>query len=139
METRNICIKNLTKSTDEKTSLELEKAIFENFTENEYKDVVYETMYVLDTEKPVKSALISHILSRKMGWTHPDFNEVSFRQKEQDDFTISPFQVEEGVLKCSKCGGCKTFSYSKQTRSADEPMTTFATCITCKNKWTYSG
>lgn len=36
---------------------------------------------------------------------------------------------------CSKCGHNKTSYYQLQTRSADEPMTTFVTCITCGNKW----
>lgn len=37
-----------------------------------------------------------------------------------------------------KCGKCKTNNctyYQMQTRSADEPMTTFVTCLTCNNKW----
>jgi transcription elongation factor S-II len=43
--------------------------------------------------------------------------------------------VEEGIYKCSKCGSRKTTQYEMQTRSADEPMTIFITCVTCGNSW----
>lgn len=39
------------------------------------------------------------------------------------------------ALKCGKCGQ-KKVSYSQaQTRSADEPMTTFCECTVCGNRW----
>lgn len=39
------------------------------------------------------------------------------------------------ALKCGKCGQ-KKVSYSQaQTRSADEPMTTFCECLVCGNRW----
>ena len=43
--------------------------------------------------------------------------------------------VEDGIFQCRKCGSRKTTYYSLQTRSADEPMTNFITCIECKNRW----
>ena len=39
------------------------------------------------------------------------------------------------MFKCSKCGSRKCIYYEVQTRSADEPMTQFITCLTCKNNW----
>jgi transcription elongation factor S-II len=36
---------------------------------------------------------------------------------------------------CRKCKNNKCTYYQMQTRSADEPMTTFVTCITCGNRW----
>jgi transcription elongation factor S-II len=41
------------------------------------------------------------------------------------------------VYKCSKCGKRDTSFYQLQTRSADEPMTTFITCNNCGHKWKY--
>lgn len=41
----------------------------------------------------------------------------------------------EGLFKCGKCKSTKTSYYQMQTRSADEPMTTFVTCTGCGNKW----
>ena len=36
---------------------------------------------------------------------------------------------------CGKCKSNRCSYYQLQTRSADEPMTTFVTCIDCGNRW----
>ena len=36
---------------------------------------------------------------------------------------------------CRKCRGNQCTYYQMQTRSADEPMTTFVTCILCNARW----
>ena len=41
-------------------------------------------------------------------------------------------------FKCGKCGKRKCTYYQMQTRSADEPMTTFVTCTVCNNRWKFS-
>ena len=50
-------------------------------------------------------------------------------------------QEEKSVstsLQCGKCGK-RQVSYSQaQTRSADEPMTTFCECMNCGNRWKFS-
>lgn len=38
-------------------------------------------------------------------------------------------------FKCGKCKESKCTYYMMQTRSADEPMTTFVTCLACGNRW----
>ena len=38
---------------------------------------------------------------------------------------------------CRKCGVNKCTIYQIQTRSCDEPITTFVTCITCGNSWKF--
>jgi len=45
---------------------------------------------------------------------------------------------KQGVSKQFKCKNCKkreTTYYQMQTRSADEPMTTFVTCLSCQHNW----
>lgn len=39
------------------------------------------------------------------------------------------------MFRCGKCKQRKTMYYQKQIRSADEPMTTFVTCVVCGHKW----
>lgn len=40
-----------------------------------------------------------------------------------------------GLFKCGKCKSVKTTYYQMQTRSADEPMTTYVTCKNCGHRW----
>ena len=40
-------------------------------------------------------------------------------------------------FRCGKCGEFKTIYYQMQTRSADEPMTTYVTCTVCENRWKF--
>ncbi|KAH7123858.1 transcription factor S-II, central domain-containing protein [Dendryphion nanum] len=50
-------------------------------------------------------------------------------------------QVERSISTEFQCGKCKKkmVSYSQaQTRSADEPMTTFCECMNCGNRWKFS-
>jgi transcription elongation factor S-II len=39
------------------------------------------------------------------------------------------------MFKCGKCKKNNCTYYQMQTRSADEPMTTFITCLNCSNRW----
>ena len=39
------------------------------------------------------------------------------------------------MWRCGKCKNRKCTYYQLQTRSADEPMTTFITCTVCGNRW----
>lgn len=39
---------------------------------------------------------------------------------------------------CGKCKEKKVSYYQLQTRSADEPLTTFCTCENCGNRWKFS-
>ena len=38
-------------------------------------------------------------------------------------------------FKCGRCKSRKCTYYELQTRSADEAMTTFITCLNCGNRW----
>lgn len=39
------------------------------------------------------------------------------------------------AFKCSRCKKRECDYYERQTRSADEPMTLFITCLNCNNSW----
>ncbi|AYV77638.1 MAG: transcription elongation factor TFIIS [Dasosvirus sp.] len=49
--------------------------------------------------------------------------------------TNSDFKVTD-IYKCYKCGEKKCTTSQMQTRSADEPMTIFVTCLVCYNTFT---
>ncbi|KAF8907070.1 transcription factor S-II, central domain-containing protein [Gymnopilus junonius] len=47
-------------------------------------------------------------------------------------------QAETDAFQCSRCKQRKCVYRQQQTRSADEPMTTFVTCTVCQNRWKFS-
>ncbi|BGP21241.1 transcription elongation factor TFIIS [Rhodotorula toruloides] len=50
----------------------------------------------------------------------------------------APQQAETDAFQCGKCKQRRCMYYQMQTRSADEPMTTFVTCLSCNNRWKFS-
>ena len=44
-------------------------------------------------------------------------------------------EIATDLYRCSKCGQRKTTFFQLQTRSADEPMTNFVTCLICGKRW----
>lgn len=53
------------------------------------------------------------------------------------DSQIAKPTAETAMFKCSKCKTRKCSYYQLQTRSCDEPMTTFVTCVNCGNRWKF--
>lgn len=60
-----------------------------------------------------------------------DYEQDLSMQICQDDTNV------EGIFKCGKCKTRKTVYTQMQTRSADEPLTTFVTCLNCSNRWKF--
>ncbi len=104
---------------------------------DEYNRVILQVVGDIINKRNI-TLILKDIKNGYIGWKHHSFDNAVMRLEEQDDFIEHPFQVEEGVLEC-KCGSKKVYSFSKQTRSADEPMTTYAQCVNCNSTWTYSG
>ena len=94
--------------------------------ENEDFVYIYKTKAFL-----VKSMLTDeHILSKLKAKEIKCKDIAEYRNQ-----VVESEDIEEGILECKKCGSKKTTFYSLQTRSADEPMTNFITCVDCKNRW----
>jgi len=56
----------------------------------------------------------------------------------EEAYAINTQDVDiQGMFKCGKCKTYKTSYYQLQTRSADEPATTFVTCHNCNNRWKF--
>ena len=71
-------------------------------------------------------------------WPEGPYAKKAFHLKSKDLAMEAAKAKEEdysGLFKCGKCKGVKTTYYQMQTRSADEPMTTYVTCKTCGNRW----
>ena len=70
------------------------------------------------------------------GMNHEElYPELYFKLKiKQQKKMIKQVPTEEepdGLIRCRKCKSMKTVYTQAQTRSADEPMTTFVTCLSC--------
>jgi DNA-directed RNA polymerase subunit M/transcription elongation factor TFIIS len=102
-----------------------------------YNEILYQVIGDLVSNVKPKDVIIS-LSSQRVLWDHPAFSQIKKKLDEQDDFIMNPIEVEEGVLECKKCGSKRVHSYTKQTRSADEPATTFAECVNpkCRQRWT---
>jgi len=82
--------------------------------------------------KPHKIAFLSHQEMDPDRWgsmieakRKRDKNKYESRQSTTSEFT------------CYKCKSNDCTYYQMQTRSADEPMTTFVTCMSCANRWKF--
>ena len=55
-------------------------------------------------------------------------------KRDRIKYELKP-EAMTNLFKCRKCGSRETSYYEVQTRSADEPMTQFITCLKCENRW----
>jgi transcription elongation factor S-II len=55
-------------------------------------------------------------------------------KRDKIKYELKP-EAMTNLFKCRKCGSRETSYYEVQTRSADEPMTQFITCLSCNNRW----
>jgi DNA-directed RNA polymerase subunit M/transcription elongation factor TFIIS len=65
-------------------------------------------------------------------WTH---GEELLLEKQRQLIAQPDTSKTEGMFTCGRCKSKKTTYYQLQTRSADESLTTFVTCLNCNNRW----
>ncbi len=53
------------------------------------------------------------------------------------DLQMAKATAETEIFECSRCKQRKCTYYQLQTRSCDEPMTTFVTCVACGHRWRF--
>ena len=108
------------------------RSIYNNLDENSYIN----NKYLLQKIKKgdIKTEDISKLSVYEI---HPDnWKEIIDEKLKRDKmkYEIKPEAMTERY-KCRKCGSRKCSYYELQTRSADEPMTQFFTCLNCQNRW----
>lgn len=67
---------------------------------------------------------------------HPDKWQYFIKKKEYIEQRENNISYSD-AYKCYKCGESKAKISQAQTRSADEPMTTFVTCLVCHNTFKF--
>jgi len=81
--------------------------------------------------KPSELAFMPHQEMRPDKWAKM-IEDKNKRDKNKYETTI---EAATDTFICRKCQSNKCTYYQMQTRSADEPMTTFVTCIDCGKRW----
>ena len=110
----------------------------EEHPEQKYKMVMYQVISDIQAEESIKQTF-ARIKKGEILWRHKGYHQMSQRIKEQNDFIENPFEVEESIHTCRKCGSKRVFSYSKQVRAADEGSSVFCECVACRAKWVEAG
>ena len=143
----------------ETLSTNIEKGIFnwtiqhasKNNIVKKWSNTFFVTLYIdrlrsvyINLKKPdVASAVLSaNIKSQEIAFmTHQEICPEKWK-KLIDDKKIRDKQKYEPNIEastdnftCNKCKSKKCTYYQLQTRSADEPMTTFVTCLECGKRW----
>ena len=77
------------------------------------------------------------LVSLEPQYTFPEHWKPLIDEKSKRDRVLYEINKEMAtdVYKCSRCGKRECSYYQLQTRSADEPMTTFVTCLNCGKRW----
>jgi hypothetical protein len=104
-------------------------------TPEQYKHILYNICFQLKSRD--HREVFEDLKNGRVGWEDPIYQQYKISQAEKDDFLNNPFQVEEGVNTCQKCGSKKTYSYTKQLRCADEGTTVFCICVVCSHRWRF--
>ena len=82
--------------------------------------------------KPHEIAFLSHYEMLPEKW------EKLIAEKQERDKNIYDVQQKiNSEFKCRRCKSNNCSYYQLQTRSADEPMTTFVSCQECGNRWKF--
>ena len=77
------------------------------------------------------------IISMRSDILYPDLWESSLLKNAKKLAALGKENNEQGstFFKCGKCRKNNCTYFQMQTRSADEPMTTFIYCLNCGNRW----
>mmetsp|Transcript_11207 Transcript_11207/g.20295 ORF Transcript_11207/g.20295 Transcript_11207/m.20295 type:complete len:310 (-) Transcript_11207:820-1749(-) len=130
----------------------IEEAMYRFFgsVNNEYKAKARSLNFNLrDAKNPALRGrvLLGEISSDELVTSKPeDLASEELRKRRQDLKDVLAKNAVRGdvnlavtdIFQCSKCKQRKCSYFQLQTRSADEPMTTFVTCVNCGNKWRFS-
>jgi len=106
--------------------------VIRNLTTNKNAQLIMKKLKLKQWE-PESIILMSHEELYPELW-----EEIILNNKKKMDL-LTPSKPEKGtsMFKCNKCKERNCTYFQLQTRSADEPMTTFVTCLNCGCRWKF--
>lgn len=130
-------------------AMEIEQAAFEHFNGDtaDYRSKLrslFQNLKNATNRELGPSVMSGEIPAKKfVTMTHDELKSAQQRQEEKklNEENMKKAQVPmqqksiSDQLRCGKCGQKKVSYTQAQTRSADEPMTTFCECTVCGNRW----
>jgi len=140
-----------------KTAVSIEKALHNEITHtsggssgnDKHKKKL--KMFVANINSTANPDLAIQILTGKIapekfvGMTPGEMQSDEMKKKKEEAnvkamndafMAIKPGAISKSI-RCGKCGAKETEYTQRQTRSADEPMTTFCVCLKCGNRWRF--
>ena len=113
-----------------------------------YINTVYETSVAISSGTSFKEQ-VDRLNESMIGLLSFDFRNEKFIDEQETKNIEEPPKAKPGIHRCNKCyynkalkndpeRGKNTTYYELQTRSQDEPMTQFISCMTCGNNWRQS-
>ena len=122
--------KNIVRKWENKYFLQLYKnrlrSIYLNMKNTEFLDKI-KTKQITTTQL----CKMTHQEMRPEKWK----KLIDAKIKRDKNMTSVNMSAATDEFKCYKCKKNKCTYYQLQTRSADEPITTFITCLVCGNRW----
>lgn len=103
------------------------RSVYINIKDNKYISNLLENGDI----KPHQIAFMTHQEMKPEKWDELIKEKIK-RDKNKFETNI---EAATDTFTCRRCKQNKCTYYQMQTRSADEPMTTFVTCLNCDNRW----
>jgi DNA-directed RNA polymerase subunit M/transcription elongation factor TFIIS len=95
-----------------------------------YLNLKNETFLKMVKDKEITPQLLAHMTHQEMDPSH--WKEYIEKKMKRDmSLTSSKIEASTDLFTCKKCQSTRCTYYELQTRSADEPMTIFVTCLDC--------
>jgi len=134
-------------------AVEIEEALHSTFdgNEKEYTAKARSVLFNLNDRRNldfrakllvgfISPADVPHLSAEEMASHEKEVHRAKMRKESmeeiQTDWDVKrTFATTEGMFTCGRCKSTKTTYYQLQTRSSDEPMTTFVACLTCGKRW----
>jgi DNA-directed RNA polymerase subunit M/transcription elongation factor TFIIS len=110
-------------------------SLFEQIFESKFEEIVNalsKSPKLLDDIEIAKNAAFL-----KPEELFPDNYEKIIKKKELEEYKKNDVQ-STSAFTCSKCKQKKCSVIQKQTRAADEPATTFVTCLECGHSFSFN-